>query len=223
MRGLRVSLTLALLAPTALALAADAAAPAQVALAPVADGKVSVEAALKQRRSLRNPAAAPLTLDDVGHLCFAAQGVTDDKGHRAAPSAHATYPLELYVLAGAVTGLAAGLYHYVPARHSLALVAEGDARAELVQKAIGQAWIAKAPAIFVISGAPAKMAGMKELGTQFLWVEAGLAAQGFFLEATARGLGGTYVGGFRPAEARAVLGLPAAEEVLAVLPVGHRP
>lgn len=223
MRGLRVSLTLALLASTALAPAADAAAPTYVPLPPAVDGKVSVEAALKQRRSLRNPAPTPLTLDDIGHLCWAAQGVTDEKGHRTAPSAHSTYPLELYVLAGAVTDLAAGLYHYVPAKHSLALLAEGDVRGELVEKAIGQGWIAKAPAIFVISGAPAKMAAMKEPGTQFLWVEAGLAAQGFFLEATARGLGSTYVGGFRPAETRAVLGLPAAEEVLAVLPVGRRP
>ena len=54
-------------------------------------------------------------------------------------------------------------------------------------------------------------------------VEAGLAAQGFFLEATAMGLGSTYVGGFRPLEARAVLGIPNSEEVLAILPVGHKP
>jgi SagB-type dehydrogenase family enzyme len=224
MRGLRVSLTLALLVSTSTARAGDAPGPAGVALPPAAtDGKVSVEAALKQRRSLRNPASTPLALDDVGQLCWATQGVTDEKGHRAVPSAHATYPLELYVMAGAVNGLAPGLYHYAPAKHSLVLVAGGDARAELVQKAIGQGWIAKAPAIFVIAGAPAKMASMKELGTPFLWVEAGLAAQGFFLEATARGLGSTFVGGFRPAEARAVLGLPAGEEVLAVLPVGRRP
>lgn len=218
----RASLAAALLVSSHVA-AAAVTAPADVALpAPAAEGKMSVEAALKQRRSLRNPAPAPLALEDLAQLCWAAQGVTDEKGHRTAASAHGTYPLELYVLAGAVTDLPAGLYRYAPGKHALARVAAGDLRAELVQRGIGQAWIAKAPAIFVIAGAPAKMAEMQEHGLPFLWIEAGLAAQGFFLEATARGLGSTYVGGFRPAEARAVLGLPAGEEVLAVLPVGRR-
>ncbi len=44
-----------------------AAAPATVSLpAPKTDGKVSVAAALKQRRSVRNFAPTPLTLEDVG-------------------------------------------------------------------------------------------------------------------------------------------------------------
>jgi SagB-type dehydrogenase family enzyme len=224
----RLSLALALALPLA-ALPAEGAAP--VALpAPKTDGKVSIEAALKQRRSVRSFAPTPLTLEEVGQLCWAAQGVTDDKGHRTAPSARATYPLELYVVAGAVTGLSPGLYRYEPARHSLQLVASGDKRADLDQKAVGQSWmpIAKAAAVFVISGNAAKTPGggdpaARERGVHFMWVEAGLAAQGFFLEATALGLGSTYVGGFRPAETQAVLELPSSEEVLAILPVGRRP
>jgi SagB-type dehydrogenase family enzyme len=224
----RLSLALALALPLA-ALPAEGAAP--VALpAPKTDGKVSIEAALKQRRSVRSFAPTPLTLEEVGQLCWAAQGVTDDKGHRTAPSARATYPLELYVVAGAVTGLSPGLYRYEPARHSLQLVASGDKRADLDQKAVGQSWmpIAKAAAAFVISGNAAKTSGgggpaARERGVHFMWVEAGLAAQGFFLEATALGLGSTYVGGFRPAETQAVLELPSSEEVLAILPVGRRP
>jgi SagB-type dehydrogenase family enzyme len=224
----RLSLALALALPLA-ALPAEGAAP--VALpAPKTDGKVSIEAALKQRRSVRSFAPTPLTLEEVGQLCWAAQGVTDDKGHRTAPSARATYPLELYVVAGAVTGLSPGLYRYEPARHSLQLVASGDKRADLDQKAVGQSWmpIAKAAAVFVISGNAEKTPGgggpaARERGAHFMWVEAGLAAQGFFLEATALGLGSTYVGGFRPAETQAVLELPSSEEVLAILPVGRRP
>jgi SagB-type dehydrogenase family enzyme len=190
---------------------------------PRTDGTVAVEKALKERRSLRTPAETPLTVPDVGQLCWAAQGVTDDRGHRTAPSALATYPLELYVIAGNVTGLAAGFYHYEPAKHALRLVAAGDKRAEFETKAIGQGWAAKAPAIFVVSGSAAKMTKMRERAAQFMYTEVGLAAQGFFLEATALGLGSTFVGGFKPAEARAVLGLAAGEDVLAVLPVGHKP
>jgi nitroreductase len=105
----------------------------------------------------------------------------------------------------------------------------GDKRADLDEKAVNQGWnpVAKAPAIFVISGNVAKMATspdplVKERAAQFTWVEAGLAAQGFFLEATAMGLGSVYTGGFLPKEAQAVLGLPSSEEVLAILPVGRR-
>ena len=190
---------------------------------PKTDSMFSVEKALHQRRSLRNPQEAPLTLAQIGQLCWAAQGVTGEKGHRTAPSAMAAYPLELYVIAGSVKGFAPGLYHYEPATHSLHLLSAGDKRNEFMVKASGQAWIAKAPAIFVISGAVKKMAKMKDRKEQFMATEAGLAAQGFFLQAESLGLGSTFVGGFNPANARKTLGLKYDEEVLAVLPVGKKP
>jgi nitroreductase len=81
--------------------------------------------------------------------------------------------------------------------------------------------------VFVITGNVAKMTSsedplVKQRGADFMWVEAGLAAQGFFLEATAMGLGSVYTGGFRTKETRAVLGLPSSEEVLGIFPVGRR-
>ena len=42
---------------------------------PRTEGTVSVETALHQRRSLRAPAVTPLTLTEVGQLCWAAQGI----------------------------------------------------------------------------------------------------------------------------------------------------
>jgi nitroreductase len=76
--------------------------------------------------------------------------------------------------------------------------------------------------VFVITGNVAKMSGAGDRAAEFVAIEAGLAAQGFFLQAEALGLGSTYVGGFRPKEARQALALPEGEEVLAVLPVGRR-
>jgi SagB-type dehydrogenase family enzyme len=197
---------------------------------PRTEGTTSVETALHHRRSLRTSAATPLTLTEVGQLCWAAQGITDAKGHRTTPSAHATYPLQVYVLAGAVGDLARGVYRYVPDTHGLELITSGDHRLEFERRGVGQTWIARAPAIFVISGSVSKMAALGDRGAQFMAIEAGLAAieaglaaQGFFLQAEALGLGSTYVGGFRPRGARDALNLPAGEEVLAVLPVGHNP
>jgi SagB-type dehydrogenase family enzyme len=190
--------------------------------APKLDGAMSVEKALHERRSLRTPRADPLTLEQVGQLCWAAQGITDAKGHRTASSAHASYPLELYVLAGSVEGLRPGTYRYEPASHALQIAGAVDRRAALVDEGIGQAWIAGAPAIFVVTGSAGKMTKVKERAQGLMNVEAGLAAQGFFLQATSLGLGSTYVGGFKPQQAAAVLGLPDGQEVLAVLPVGRR-
>jgi SagB-type dehydrogenase family enzyme len=212
---------LALLCAPALALA-DA--PPRVAL-PAAriQGAVSVEAALHQRRSVRAFAAAPLTLAELGQLCWAAQGVTDEQGHRTAASARAAYPLQVYVLAGAVQGLPAGTYRYVPAGHALELLEPGDRIADFVQRGVGESWVARAPALLVVTGTVAKMGRMGDRGPLFMAVEAGLAAQGFFLQAEALGLGSTYVGGFKPKESHDLLHLADGEEVLGVFPVGRKP
>jgi len=211
-------------APAGAAVASPRAADAGLALPPpLTDGPFSIERTLHERRSLRSPASTPLSLAQIGQLCWAAQGVTDAKGHRTAPSALATYPLELYVLAAKVDGLPPGLYHYEPRDHALSLRGAGDRLAAFDAAAVGQGWTAGAPAMFLIVGRSAAMERMRDRGAQFMWVEAGLAAQGFFLQATALGLGSTYVGGFDPDSARASLGLADGEEVLAVLPVGKKP
>lgn len=191
--------------------------------APVASGGLSVEQALKERRSLREFGAVPLTLQELSQLCWALQGVTDDKGHRTAPSAEASYPLKVYVIAGYVTGLASGLYRYLPDKHELKVLALGDKRAELVSRAVAeQTWIKEAPAAFLVVGIKArvpKASGPK--GVRFMWTEAGLAAENVLLQAVSLGLGGTIVGGFEPGAVRSFFGLPQGEEPLALLPVGR--
>lgn len=67
---------------------------------PALNGAHSLAQLLKQRRSVRNFAPAPLTLAHIGQLLWAAQGITADGKLRTAPSAGALYPLELYVVAG---------------------------------------------------------------------------------------------------------------------------
>jgi hypothetical protein len=85
--------------------------------APATDGRTSVEEALQRRRSLRGFRRSELTLGEVAQILWACQGVTIGDGRRTAPSAGALYPLEIYLAAGNVRGLPAGVYRYEPRSH----------------------------------------------------------------------------------------------------------
>ena len=80
--------------------------------APATKGTVSVEEALQNRRSTRKFANRSLELAQISQLLWAADGITSPQGKRTAPSGKATYPMELYLVAGerGVTSLAPGLY-----------------------------------------------------------------------------------------------------------------
>lgn len=68
---------------------------------PSLDGKVSVEKAIKGRRTIRDFKDRPLPLSHLSQLLWAGQGITDLKEKkRAAPSAGALYPLDIYVIVG---------------------------------------------------------------------------------------------------------------------------
>ena len=181
---------------------------------------VSVEEALASRRSVRHFADAPLPLADAAQLVWAAQGITRAEGLRTAPSAGALYPLEVYLVAGAVATVPAGVYRYLPAHHRLERTVAGDPRRELAAAAFHQSWIAEAPAIVVIA-AVVRRTRLKygERGERYVHIEAGHAAQNVCLQAVALGLGTTLVGAFADAEVKRVLGL-VEEEPLLLVPVG---
>jgi SagB-type dehydrogenase family enzyme len=119
----------------------------------------SLEANLRARRSVREFAAEPLPLATLAQLLWAAQGVTSSAGERTAPSAGALYPLEVYVVAGNVRGVAAGVYRYEPQGHALRLHSEGDRRRALAHAALGQSGLADAAAVLVITAVYARTSG----------------------------------------------------------------
>ncbi len=114
---------------------------------------VSVEEALRDRRSVRNYSSASLTLADIAQLLWSAQGVNGSRNRRTAPSAGALYPLELYLVAGNVDALPAGVYQYRPVRHALSRIAAGNKLGELARAALRQTWVRDAPAVIVMTAA----------------------------------------------------------------------
>jgi SagB-type dehydrogenase family enzyme len=183
--------------------------PAQAGGAPLTD-------ALSQRRSVREYREEPVDLDAISQLLWAAQGITSDVGQRAAPSAGALYPLEIYVVT------ATGFFHYEPTAHQLETLGRDDLRAALSRAALSQSAVADAPAVFVITGVHGRTeTKYGDRAERYVVLEAGHAAQNFLLQATALGLGAVPIGAFHDEEVRHVLGLPADHEPLYLIPVGH--
>jgi len=180
------------------------------------------EHTLAQRRSRRSFAASALTLAEAGQLLWAAQGITDEHQRRTAPSAGATYPLVLYLVAGQVEEVAAGVYRYLPQGHRLAAVQRGDLRAAIARAAYFQTWLREAPAYVLIAAEPSRtVARYGQRAERYVAMEAGAAAQNLLLQAVALGLGATLVGAFNETALKSVVTLPDEEQVLAIIPVGR--
>jgi SagB-type dehydrogenase family enzyme len=180
---------------------------------PAKTGGMSLNEALARRRSVRSFTSASLTPQEVAQLLWSAQGITGDKGQRTAPSAHAWYFLRVYL------ANSEGLFEYLPASHELQKVSGKDLRASLSP----QAAVSAAPAVLIVAGdydRAVQQVG-PEMGTRFVVVEAGHAAQNVLLQATALGLGAVPVGGIQPKQAQATAGLPANSVPIYLIPVGH--
>jgi SagB-type dehydrogenase family enzyme len=192
---------------------------------PSLSGSLSVEEALAGRRSVREYVVASLTIDQLSQLLWSAQGMTARRyGLRSAPSAGALYPLEVYVAAEHVDGLATGVYRYVPRRHGLQVVVDRSVRDQLFRDALSQSAVADAPATLAFAAVFARTTRKYgERGRRYVHMEVGHAAQNLYLQATAMGLGTVVIGAFNDDSVKRTLGMSDDEEPLCLMPVGRRP
>ena len=183
----------------------------------VLTGRMSLEEAIATRRSVREFADTPLTRQQISQLCWAGQGITDPGGAlRAAPSAGALYPIELYVVT------AEGVDHYQPKNHRLGRHLTGDVRRSLQRAALNQEAIGDAPACVAIAAVVQRTA--RKYGSRaqrYCFIEAGHVAQNILLQAKALHLAGVPIGAFEDEKVATVLKLPENHRVVYLLPIGH--
>jgi SagB-type dehydrogenase family enzyme len=183
---------------------------------PKKDGSMSLEKAITVRRSRRKFSPQLLTLEQIGQLTWSAQGQDAAGRYRTAPSAGATYPLELFVLT------ADGLFHYLPAKHAIEKLADQDLRSALAAAAWGQEFIEAAPLTLLFAADFARTTNhYGKRGVRYVYMEAGHAAQNVHLQAESLGLGSVAVGAFDDSAVSDVLSLPENLEPVYMVSVGY--
>ncbi len=195
--------------------------------APREQSDVSVEDTIASRRSRRTYDHRPLDRGELGQLCWATQGITDQTdAHRAAPSAGALYPLEVYVVVGSpgVKGLDPGVYRYRPESHELGQGQTGDRQSELRAATLDQEFVDDAPIDIIICAVDERTTRKYgERGRQrFVPMEVGHAGENLYLQAEALGLATVSVGAFDDNRVQEVLEIPSTQRPLYVFPVGAR-
>ena len=191
---------------------------------PLKDGGISLEKAISLRRTVRSFRDRAITMEQFSQLLWSGQGITEDGGFkRSAPSGGALYPADIYTCLGdeCVAGLSAGVYHYIPASHSIEKVNEGDSRGDLAGASLGQMWMAKAPVSFILTAQYSRITGKYgDRGIRYALIEIGHIGQNIFLQCQALGLSAGIVGAFDDREVAKVLGLKKDHSPLIVMPVG---
>ncbi len=185
---------------------------------------MSLEEAIARRRSIRRFAPELLSLSQLSQVLWAAQGLTQGGGrYRAAPSAGATYPLEIFVVCGrsGINGIDDGIYHYHADNHSLTLHHQGDIRLELARAALGEESIYQAPVDIIICAEYERtVVRYGSRAERYVHMEVGHAGQNIYLQATALGLATFAIGAFNDERVAEVLRLNKQIRPLYIRPVG---
>ena len=177
----------------------------------------SVEECMEARRSVRGYQEKELSLQQISNILWSAQGITEERyGFRTAPSAGATYPLEVFI------AKKDGLFRYIPSSHGLKQEMSKDIRRDIAKAALGQGFISDAGLVVIVTAVFERTAmRYGDRAVRYVHIEAGHCAQNIHLEAVALGLGSVPVGAFRDGELSKALKLDR-EEPLYIIPVGHQ-
>lgn len=189
---------------------------------------MTLSVTLNKRQSWRNFSSKALTLEEVSQILWSAGGKRIDAvsgATRTYPSAGATYPLEIYLIAGkdSIKELEEGVYLYLWREHSLEKKLSGDIREPLATACLNQNFIADAPISIAIVADYARTVGhYGQRGVRYVHMEVGNVTQNLHLVAEELGLGTVIIGAFSDAAVNKILGLPKNFEPLALMPIGYK-
>ncbi len=176
---------------------------------PGESGGLDTESAIRKRRSIRSFAGQSMELEELSRLLYYTGGINAERwGHklRAAPSAGALYPIEIYLVVHQVGGLDPGLYHYAVGDHALEEVRSGDLRGEIVRCGLMQEFLGEANLVLVFTAIFQRLRWKYHERTyRYALLEAGHLGQNVYLASTSMGMGACAVGAFQDDDLNAML------------------
>jgi len=182
---------------------------------------------LQRRKSVRAFSTQPVSKADLAFLLWASTGIQRiEHGYefRTAPSAGALYPIETYIAANNVDGVAEGIYHYNIRNHTLEEIKTGCFGEALAHAALDQKMCAAAPVVFVWT-AFFRRSKWKyaQRAYRYIYLDAGHIAQNLALAAASVNCGSCQVGAFFDDEINTIVGVDGNEESSICLSVVGRP
>lgn len=180
-------------------------------LAPQTDKGLPAMQAFAERRSTREYADRDLSQQDLSNLLWATMG-RNRADKLTAPSCQNKQEIRLFVFT------ATGAYEYMPADHSLRLVAEGDHRSKVAGR---QAFVNNAPVSLVMVADMEKFGSSDERAMMMAAVDAGIVSENACLAAAGLGLATVPRASMEVAEIQKLLGLSDLQIPVMNNPVGY--
>src|SRR5690606_21253250 len=188
----------------------------------------TLETLLLRRQSDRQYSSAAVPADALMRILQAGQGQRAGNEKRMAPSAHALYPLKLFVLVRRASDLEPGVYEFEPRQAELHRSDLNIAAGALLSVSLaGDEWLERAAVVVMIT-ADIRQAlehfrdqqadGMR--GKRYVDFEAGAAVQNMALSVAAQGLGGVVVMGIDEQQLKRELALESHMEVVTLYCIG---
>lgn len=189
------------------------------------DQPISLDRALRQRKSIRNFKDKGISPGQLSYLLWASTGIhriEDGYEFRTAPSAGALYPIETYVVVNNVRKLEAGVYHYSIRSHELELIKQGDFKRSIAAAALGQGMCASAAAVFVWTAVFERCKWKYgQRAYRYIYLDAGHIAENLALAAVSLNLGSCEIGALYDDHVNAIVSIEGTEEsVLCMAVVG---
>jgi SagB-type dehydrogenase family enzyme len=161
-----------------------------------------------------------LTLEALTRILFCADGLTrrasvggEDYHFRAAPSAGALYPVEIYAALAETGDLEQGLYHFSPADLRLRGLRRGDWRGLIARAAAGRPALLQARAVLVLSAIFWRSTWKyRARAYRYCFWDAGTMLANLLAAAAAEGLSTELVTAFADPDIEALLGIDGERE-----------
>ena len=187
--------------------------PVEISVTPI-----ELRSAIESRRSIRQYARDPLTLNELAYLLWCTQGIVQRHEpyatFRNVPSAGGRHAFETYLQVNRVSDLEPGLYRYLAFSHRLmAIETSPDVADRLMEACLRQDLVKESAITFIWSCVIYRMAWRySERAYRLVHLDAGHVCQNLYLAAEQLNCGACAIGAFDDELMARLLGIDGLEE-----------